>query len=264
MWISVHDTVDGPKLRKLKMLAGCSKGEALGVLTAVWQWGAKNADEDGRIRDSTEDDIAYVVLPYLSNGVDSREFVENMVEAGWIDREGDELYFHDWEEWQGPWYKYQREKNRDTERRRKRRRAKRDANGESSTRPDGEEPGAETEASQEGQEPTQQAEKPKKATKPKPEKKKYAEFVSLTEEEYWKLVERFGEPAVQKMIDVLDNYKGQNGKKYASDYRAILNWVCERVKEKNPGLIRPQAPPQSTTGGLGDVVPEEWRRGRSG
>jgi hypothetical protein len=66
----------------------------------------------------------------------------------------------------------------------------------------------------------------------KPEKNKYAEFVSMTEEEYQKLVSRYGSVITKRMIEVLDNYKGANGKKYASDYRAILNWVAERVKNE--------------------------------
>ena len=62
----------------------------------------------------------------------------------------------------------------------------------------------------------------------------YAEFVQMKESEYNKLVEEHGEPLTKKMIAVLDNYKGANGKKYKSDYRAILNWVVEKVKgEKN-------------------------------
>lgn len=77
--------------------------------------------------------------------------------------------------------------------------------------------------------------KPKKRGRPKkPEvpKIKYAEFVSMTEEEYGKLIEQYGQEMVARMIEVLDNYKGQNGKTYKSDYRAILNWVVERVKEE--------------------------------
>jgi hypothetical protein len=62
----------------------------------------------------------------------------------------------------------------------------------------------------------------------------YAEFVKMKESEYNKLVEEHGEPLTEKMIQVLDNYKGANGKKYKSDYRAILNWVADKVKgEKN-------------------------------
>ncbi|MBQ3551652.1 MAG: DUF4373 domain-containing protein [Clostridia bacterium] len=67
---------------------------------------------------------------------------------------------------------------------------------------------------------------------PKPEKKQYAEFVKLTEAEYETLVALHGGDKVRRMIEVLDNYKGANGKKYTSDYRAILNWVVERVNEE--------------------------------
>lgn len=65
----------------------------------------------------------------------------------------------------------------------------------------------------------------------------YADFVSMTETEYQKLVGEHGEPATKKMIEVLDNYKGSKGKKYKSDYRAILNWVVDRVKNDHPQLF---------------------------
>ena len=66
--------------------------------------------------------------------------------------------------------------------------------------------------------PTQQEEKPKKRTKDEEKPKRKAAETAP------KLAKR--------MIEVLDNYKGQNGKKYSSDYRAILNWVVERVNEE--------------------------------
>ena len=65
---------------------------------------------------------------------------------------------------------------------------------------------------------------------------KYAEYVSMTETEYNKLVEKYGENATKKFIEVLDNYKGSTGKKYKDDYRAILNWVVESTFEKYPYL----------------------------
>ncbi|MNR93679.1 hypothetical protein D3C72_247370 [compost metagenome] len=61
---------------------------------------------------------------------------------------------------------------------------------------------------------------------------KFAEFVNLTQEEYDKLISSHGEDSVKRMIEILDNYKGANNKKYASDYRAILNWVEKRVEEE--------------------------------
>jgi len=68
--------------------------------------------------------------------------------------------------------------------------------------------------------------------KTKPTKVKYAEFVSMTEAEHKKLIERFGQEKTARMIEVLDNYKGANGRQYKSDYRAILNWVAEKVEQE--------------------------------
>ena len=68
---------------------------------------------------------------------------------------------------------------------------------------------------------------------PKPEKIKYADFVSLTNAEYEALVAKLGEEGTRRCIEILDNYKGASGKKYKSDYRAILNWVVERYEEES-------------------------------
>lgn len=68
--------------------------------------------------------------------------------------------------------------------------------------------------------------------KPEVPKVKYAEFVTMTEEEYEKLVAELGEEKAKRAIEILDNYKGQSGKTYKSDYRAILNWTIERVNEE--------------------------------
>lgn len=65
-----------------------------------------------------------------------------------------------------------------------------------------------------------------------PEKIKFAEFVTLTQEEHDKLVSEHGEQDTARLIEILDNYKGSSGKTYKSDYRAILNWVIARLKEE--------------------------------
>ncbi|MCF2717840.1 hypothetical protein LWE69_11680 [Paenibacillus sp. UKAQ_18] len=72
---------------------------------------------------------------------------------------------------------------------------------------------------------------------------KFAEFVKLTQQEYDKLVLAHGEDKTKRMIEILDNYKGSKGKKYASDYRAILNWVVERVEEEEQKGGNRQAKP---------------------
>ena len=63
-------------------------------------------------------------------------------------------------------------------------------------------------------------------------KTQFAEFVSLTNAEYEALVAKLGEQGAGRCIELLDNYKGQSGKKYQSDYRAILNWVVGRYEEE--------------------------------
>lgn len=63
-------------------------------------------------------------------------------------------------------------------------------------------------------------------------KYKYADCVTLTRDEYAKLCENYGEDAAKRMIEILDNYKGSKGKKYKSDYKAILNWVVDRFNEE--------------------------------
>jgi len=56
----------------------------------------------------------------------------------------------------------------------------------------------------------------------------------MTNAEYDKLVSTYGKEFADQCITILDNYKGANGKKYKNDYRAILNWVVNRVKEQKP------------------------------
>ena len=79
------------------------------------------------------------------------------------------------------------------------------------------------------------SEKPPKTAAPKPpepEKIQYAEFVSMTEAEYQKLVDKYGEEHTTLFIKKLDNAKGAKGYKYKSDYRAILNWVVDDVEKE--------------------------------
>lgn len=71
----------------------------------------------------------------------------------------------------------------------------------------------------------------------KPKKHKYAEFVSMTEEEHQKLVQQFGEKGAQDRIDNLNLYKGSTGKKYKEDYLTILNW--ERKNNKVNSNVTP-------------------------
>lgn len=68
-------------------------------------------------------------------------------------------------------------------------------------------------------------------------KKKYADFVSLTEVEYKKLVSEHGISNTKIFISILDNYKGSSGKKYKDDYRAILSWVIDKAKKEGKYVV---------------------------
>ena len=65
-------------------------------------------------------------------------------------------------------------------------------------------------------------------------KEQYGDEVYLTIEQYMKLVDDYGTPAANRMIEMLDGYKVANGKTYLDDYRAILNWVVDKYKRENP------------------------------
>lgn len=69
-------------------------------------------------------------------------------------------------------------------------------------------------------------------------KRKYKEKVSLTEDEYARLVKMYGEKQVERMIEILSNYKIMHNKEYASDYAAMLDWVADRYQKEKQ---RPEA-----------------------
>ena len=76
----------------------------------------------------------------------------------------------------------------------------------------------------------------------KKDKTKYADFVSMTEEEHKKLTDLHGDKNTRILIEILDNYKGSNGKRYKNDYRAILNWVIDRAKQSGKYERKPVMP----------------------
>lgn len=82
-----------------------------------------------------------------------------------------------------------------------------------------------------------------KTAQPKPLKTQFADFVSMTDDEHQKLVAKYGEEDTLRMIEILNNYKGSKGKKYDSDYLAILNWVVKRLDEDKTKAGLNKSPP---------------------
>lgn len=77
-------------------------------------------------------------------------------------------------------------------------------------------------------------------TQEQEEKQRYADSVYLTEKQYNKLVERFGEDIANEAIERVSNYKMAKGRRYKSDYHAILNWGIQSALEARLRLKRIQ------------------------
>ena len=248
-WISVHDHVDGKKLRRLSKMLDCSKAEALGILNFLWFWGLNNADENGRIEDADRGDIAEFF--YQKTDIPPEKVVAALFSSGWLDDVGGIIYLHDWSEWQEQWYKFRRKRDYDARRKRdERARNRKDPQEGQPPQQTPPEPKAEGEPA--GGDPcppaedgTPEGQQPAKRKKPKRETVRMAEFVHLTEVEYQKLCTEYGKQAADLMVKELDLYKGSKGKAYKDDYRAILSWVVDRVEKKYPGVI---VRPPSTEG----------------
>lgn len=221
-WIAVHEEVLGSKLRGFRKRVKCSEAEALGILTVLWLWARKNADITGLLGNADRDDVASAIRPYLSDELNAKNVTDALIKEGWIDEQDNLLYIHDWYEWQQYWYNYLDKKEKDKLRKRLERERQRESQPP--------EP-APKEEKQPVSDSAPEEDKPKK-----PPKKKYAESVSMREEEYAKLVETYGVAFTEKLIEELNNYKLANGKRYKEDYRAILNWVVEKCEGKYPQL----------------------------
>ena len=119
-WVSVHDSVDGSKLRELAKSMRCTKEEALGTLVSLWMWGLRNADEFGKIVGAEKDDILDAFSTKLACRIPN--IVDILIKSGWIDVEDDgNLVIHDWEQWQAQWYKAIKRREDDAKRQARRR-----------------------------------------------------------------------------------------------------------------------------------------------
>ena len=118
-WIPVYATVIGPKLRRCGNILGCSDGEVLGILNFLWMWGRYNTEESGLILYADKTDIANCILMQNRGSMlDPNDVVDALIECGWIDEVGNELYIHDWDVWQSAWIKLKKTRERDAMRKR--------------------------------------------------------------------------------------------------------------------------------------------------
>lgn len=117
-WISVHDSINGSKLRKLFKALDCSKFEATGILVFLWFWGLNNADKTGKIPFvDTEDIVRELYGVGTGCHLNMEKVVQALFDTGWIDKEEDGSFrLHDWDTWQAQWYKAIDRREKDVER----------------------------------------------------------------------------------------------------------------------------------------------------
>lgn len=94
------------------------------------------------------------------------------------------------------------------------------------------------------------------------DKQSYAEFVQLKPAEYEKLIQdkRLGsKEAVDACIELLNDFKGANGKRYTSDYYAIRRWVIDAYLQKSTSAIKTSVAAKPTVAQAADIVRERLK-----
>lgn len=214
-WISVDQKLIGGKLRSLYKAIGCSQNEAIGILITLWLWGIDNAEMDGLIVSADRSDIAGVLQTGLSSTLEPESVVESLIDSGWIDDVGGQLYLHDWEDWRSYYNRYVNDKKKQAERMRRYRNKNADSDVTGDVSCDV------TEIDQDQGEPTEPPEKPEQ-TKEKPGSKYGQEF-----EEFWKIYPRKvdkGQAYKTYKARIKDGFSPDDLKAAAESYRR----QCER------------------------------------
>lgn len=181
-WISVDQKLIGGKLRSLYKAIGCSQNEAIGILITLWLWGIDNAEMDGLIVSADRSDIAGVLQTGLSSTLEAESVVESLIDSGWIDDVGGQLYMHDWEDWRSYYNRYIKEKEGNAKRQSKykaRKRMEKEENGRNNVTGD-----VIGNVTENGQAHGEQPENPEQSGE-KPGSKYGPEF-----EEFWKIYPR--------------------------------------------------------------------------
>ena len=62
------------------------------------------------------------------------------------------------------------------------------------------------------------------------EKARFGNLVFLTAEQKDLLDKKYGEEKTDKLISTLDQYKAETGRRYSSDYHALVTWVPQRLE----------------------------------
>ena len=115
-WVAVHQQLkDHRKLRDLYRRLNVSRQEAAGILVFIWMWALDNADRSGKLLSTTKEDIADAAMWKGDPDV----LYNALVESRWLDVIDGDIYIHDWDDFNKPFFDYIDKKERDKQRKRK-------------------------------------------------------------------------------------------------------------------------------------------------
>jgi hypothetical protein len=114
-WVSVHQQIrDHRKTRDLYRKLNISRPEAIGTLVLIWTWAIDNCNKDGKLFSVTKEDICQAA--YWTKNPDV--LYKALIDTEWLDEVGEDLYLHDWYDFNKPFYDYKDRKDKDKLRKR--------------------------------------------------------------------------------------------------------------------------------------------------
>jgi hypothetical protein len=120
-WIRVDTTLlRHPKVARFAKSLGMNRHEAVGILIDLWTWSV-DFTEGGDLSRISSDDLMAALGVTQDTALVKFDFIESLVTAGFIDREGERIVLHDWDIHQGQLLA-QRDANRERQRRHRRKR----------------------------------------------------------------------------------------------------------------------------------------------
>jgi hypothetical protein len=102
----IHTALSHPKTKLLQKSLGIPLYQVVGILETLWLMTAQYADDGDLSRLNTSQ-----IAAYLEWEKEALALIDSLVECGWLDREGDRLRIHDWED-HCPKYIHERRKKR--------------------------------------------------------------------------------------------------------------------------------------------------------
>ena len=101
VWIRVDTALTRhPKVIKFASAINASRHEAIGLLVDLWTWSIDYA-EDGDLTKYTSAELLTALGAFQTSALIEIDILEALETAGFVDRDGDRVYLHDWDAHQG-------------------------------------------------------------------------------------------------------------------------------------------------------------------